>query len=245
MCVFIFPKIVDQIAKRHIDAVPDGNKLGKPDLSFHCPVEDRGTQSARLGDKGNVSRFGHISGERGIQLQPGNNNSQAIRPDDPHAFILPDLDFDHLFKFFSLFTNFPETSRHDDDPPDSKIAAFPDNTRYFFSNGTYNRKVGDLWKRVHFRVTGDAHHRFVFGIYRVNHATETPAHQVDKHLSAHAVGIGRDSDQRNPLRVEDVVEFMDVHVKGQTGEQVNRKNSKPVSWFLQANLGLISGFEKA
>ena len=45
MGILILPKIVDQVTKLNIDAVPDGDKLGKTDLTLNGPVEDLGAQS--------------------------------------------------------------------------------------------------------------------------------------------------------------------------------------------------------
>jgi hypothetical protein len=61
------------------------------------------------------------------------------------------------------------------------------------------------------------------GVNRINHTPETSADKVDQYFSAYAVGIGRNAYQGNPLRVEDRVEIVDVHISRRAVNPVGQR----------------------
>ena len=82
--LFVLAQVVDQIGETDIDGVPDGDEMGEPQLLLDGPVQDGRAEGSRLGDESDLPGLGHGPGEAGVQLLPGHDDPQAVRPDQPH-----------------------------------------------------------------------------------------------------------------------------------------------------------------
>jgi len=127
--LLVLAEVVDEIAEVDVEHVADGDEVRESDVLFEGPIEDGSAQSAGLGDERDVPGLGHGIGEGGVDVQMGNEESEAIGADDAHAVEALAFGCDAGFEGAPLLASLFEAGGDDDDAEDAGLAAFADEVR--------------------------------------------------------------------------------------------------------------------
>ena len=136
-------EIVDQVAHAHVEHVADGDEVREADPFVDGPIEHRRAERSRLGDETDMPGVRRHGGEAGIQMEPGNDDSQAVGSEDPHAVELALLVADGFFQFAAGLARLAETGREDDDAADAFFAARPHDSRHGRGRRADHGQIGD------------------------------------------------------------------------------------------------------
>ncbi|MDO9041198.1 MAG: hypothetical protein Q7U64_02500 [Desulfocapsaceae bacterium] len=89
-------QVVEDLAEVHVGGGAQGDKGRESDVVALRPIEDRGAEGARLGDKGQVAALGAAFVEGGIEANGRPHQAQTVGADHPDSVLLG------LFDYFLL-----------------------------------------------------------------------------------------------------------------------------------------------
>jgi hypothetical protein len=147
--------------------------------------------------------LGRILGsEADVEIEAGNDDSQTVGANNPHAFEFTGLGKNLPFEDEPIFTRFSESGGKDDESLYSRLAALPDKIRDGRGRRTDHGQVRNFGQAFYISVTGNAQNRFDAGIYRVHDPAKATSDQVCQNLASDAVGILGDTDKGDALGIE-------------------------------------------
>ena len=94
-----------------------------------------------------------------LRCEPGNDDSQAVGAEDPHAVELALLVADGLFQLAAGLARLAEPGREDDDAPDAFLAARPHDPGHDRRRRADHGQIGDGGNALDIPVGLDSLHR--------------------------------------------------------------------------------------
>ena len=229
-------EVIDQVAHAHVEHVAHGDEVGKADPFIAGPIEHRRAKRPGLGDKTDLPWGRHRGGEAGIEMEPRDNDPQAVRSEDPHAVELALLLANGLFQLPSGRASLAEPGREDDDALDAFLTAGADNARHDRRRRADHRQIGDFGRALDIAAGPDSLHRLVVGIDRVDHAPVLGGNEVAKDGVADAAGRLVGPDDGDTMGIEDLVEIANAH-GGERQAGCGRAQRRP-TWVGRCMVGL-------
>ena len=202
---------IQHVAEIDVRHVAQRHQMREPDLARARPIQNGRGHGARLRDERKVALGRGQMREGRVEPGAGNQQAQAIGPDDAHQMRPCRVEHRVFQRLAFLARQFAEARRDHDGGFAAARAQIADGAGHGRRRGADHGEIRDLRQGRDVRVGEDALDRAVFGIDRQNGAGEAPIEQIARQDVPDRPGLGRGADQGDGLGGEHPVEIADRH----------------------------------
>ena len=212
--VRIAAQIVEYVAEIRVDGIAHGDEVRKADAARPRPIEHRRAQRARLAGEGDIAGQGGQVGKTGVQPRAGDQQAQAVRPQNAHAVLArgrQDLRLRRAVAVPIGRGNLVQPGGQDDRGHGAAGAKVFDDLRHRRRGGADHRHVGGQGQGRHVGIGQDPGDGGMVAVDRHDRSAEPALQQVVHHqIADRALALGR-ADNGDGGGVEQFIEIADAH----------------------------------
>jgi hypothetical protein len=214
-------QVIEHVAKVDVRHVAQRHHVRETHAARLRPVDDGRDDRARLRHEGEPPAPRRQVREAGVEAMPRHHDADAVRPHDAQQMRLGSVEQRLLQARAMGVAVFLEARRNDDRRPGAAGAQLRHELRHRARRRGDDGQIRRQRQARHVLVGEHALHRHVFGVHRHHRPAEAAAEQVARDHRADRARPVAGADQRDRLRLEQVIEVADGHGDGD-GEEAGR-----------------------